>query len=158
RRFLDRRSVQFVVVILFGVKLIEVLSLTQEGLCARFTTDGPFRTEVLTIPVEEPTGALRSWDVRADWRAQVPAGTGIIDRPYVAQEEFPAWFLNLMSGTAPGTDGTRRTPVRMDVRGALTLDAPARFGVVVGPGSTLAGTIDHVPIAWPADRDALTLA
>ena len=158
RRFLDRRSVRFVVVILLGVKLIDVLCLTQEGLCARFATDGPFRTEVLTIPAEEPTGALRSWDVRADWRAQAPSCTAIIDRPYVAQEAFPAWFLNLISGTATGTDGARRTPVRMDVRGALTLDAPAKFGVVVGTGSTLAGTIGHVPIAWPADRDALMLA
>jgi len=158
RRFLDRRHARFALVILLAVKVTSALLLTQEGLCARFATDSPFRTEVLTIPAEEPTGALRSWDVRADWRAAAPLCTAIVDRPYAAQDVFPAWFLNLMSGTAAGPDGAARTRVRMDVRGAVTLDSPARFGVVLGPESTVAGTIDHLPIAWSADRDVPMLA
>ena len=42
------------------------------GLCAKFTTAAPFAGEIQTIPVEEPRGILRSWDVRADWRAAIP--------------------------------------------------------------------------------------
>ena len=46
------------------------LALTPQGLCARFSTSAPFVGETHTIPIDEPEGWLRSWDVRADWREQ----------------------------------------------------------------------------------------
>src|SRR5262245_30698777 len=72
-QFLDRPLVRAGIVSLLVLKIAGSLLLTQEGLCARFLTAAPFHNRILTIPIDEPRGVLRSWDVRADWRADAPA-------------------------------------------------------------------------------------
>ena len=63
--FLQRRTARALVVALVVVKAGGSW-MVQEGLCARFSTSAPFRGTVLTMPIDEPRGVLRSWDVRAD--------------------------------------------------------------------------------------------
>src|SRR5262245_7967760 len=76
--------------------------LVQEGLCARFSVLGPVQGVIQTIPIDEPIGVLRSWDVRADWRAPQPRCTAIVDRSYESGPEFPAWFVNILDHLRPG--------------------------------------------------------
>src|SRR5689334_17107396 len=81
KRVLTTRWARTVIAALLVVKAAGLL-LTPQGLCARFATAAPLAGEIQTIPIEEPTGVLRSWDVRADWRARSPVCTAIVDRSY----------------------------------------------------------------------------
>ena len=155
RRFLDARWVRGAVLALLALKAAGALVLTQEGLCARFSTDAPFRAEVLTIPIEEPRGVLRSWDVRADRRADAPSCTAIVDRPYAALEAFPAWFLNVTDFAAvyAGERPTQRHIV-MDVRGAVTIGEAGRFAMALDRDTTMTGRIDDQTFAAPGDDPA----
>jgi len=67
RRYLDHTLTRALIVALLAFKIADASMLTQQGLCAKFSTAAPYATTVLTIPIEEPAGALRSWDARADW-------------------------------------------------------------------------------------------
>ena len=78
RGYLARRFARTLIVALLGWKAVMTVATVPHGLCARFTTDAPFAGEIQTIPIEEPQGLLRSWDVRADWRAADPACTAIV--------------------------------------------------------------------------------
>src|SRR5438552_8065239 len=109
-RYLDNALARIAIVVLLALKIADATLLTQQGLCARFSTAAPFSANVLTIPIEEPRGVLRSWDVRADWRAENPACTAIVDRPYADASSFPAWFVNI-------TDVAGRHNLTMDVSG-----------------------------------------
>ena len=84
--------------------------------CAEsFRRRPPYATEVLTIPIDEPRGVLRSWDLRADWRADAPACTAIVDRPYPEASAFPAWFVNITdfaTGRPRASDFGRRAGTR----------------------------------------------
>src|SRR3954466_1886219 len=112
RGFLAKRLARFVILALLFVKIGDTSVLTQQGLCAAFSTTAPYSTEVLTIPIEEPRGVLRSWDVRADMRSDNPACTAIVDRPYNEASAFPAWFVNLTDFDSGG-----RRPVTFDLTG-----------------------------------------
>jgi hypothetical protein len=91
-RFLDVAWVRSAVLLLLIVKIADAALLTQEGLCARFYTTA-LCTEVLTIPIEEPRGLLRSWDVRAAWRSENPRCTAIVDRPARVAAGVPGLVL-----------------------------------------------------------------
>src|SRR6266568_2782067 len=135
RQFLDARWVRGVIVLLVSIKVIGAAALTQQGLCARFSTPAPFHTTVLTIPIDEPLGVLRSWDVRADWRSDAPACTAIIDRPYQEPQAFPAWFSNL-ARAIPADDVKRidmSVPViEMQVHGVITVMESGQFSIETG--------------------------
>src|SRR5262245_7185432 len=145
RSFLAARWVRATVIVLLGMKLAGSALLVQEGLCARFSTAAPFRTEVLTIPIEEPRGILRSWDVRGDWRSESAACTAIVDRPYHTLSAFPAWFLNLtdydgrFDSTAPVAD--RQRDIRMDVTGVLHVADSGRLSIDIDRDMNVTGEI-----------------
>jgi hypothetical protein len=150
RSFLDRPSARIVVLLLLAVKIAGAVLLTQQGLCARFSTAAPFRAEVLTIPIEEPTGALRSWDVRADWRAADPGCTAIVDRPYPSLSAFPAWFLNITDFVSElQTRRTETMPRRivMDVRGAITVAEAGSLALALDRDVTLNGEVDSIAVS-----------
>ena len=104
-KFLARRLVRVAIAALLVIKIADAAVLTQQGLCGKFSqqTAGPYTTEVLTIPIDEPRGVLRSWDLRADMRADAPACTAIVDRPYSEASAFPAWFVNITDFATGGT-------------------------------------------------------
>ena len=129
--FLDRTAARVAIVALLAVKIAGTALLTQGGLCATFSTAAPYNTNVLTIPIDEPRGLLRSWDVRADWRAESPACTAVIDRPYADATAFPAWFVNI---TDYGTSGPRH--IAMDVTGYIRTSESGEFVIATDPGVT----------------------
>ena len=124
------------------MKIGSTLLLTQQGLCARFSTAAPFRTEVLTIPIDEPRGYLRSWDVRGDWRAEVPACTAIVDRPYATASAFPAWFVNIVDF---GGAGPRA--VTLDLTGYARVSESGQFSIELDRDMTATGRIGSAPVS-----------
>jgi len=143
-RFLERRAVQAAILLLFVLRAGESVVLTQHGLCARFTTSTapePYHATVLTIPVDEPLGVLRSWDVRAGWRDASPTCTAIVDRQYDTASAFPTWFLNITDAVS----GARRD-LKMDVNGYVRVNGHGRFHIDLGRDMVVAGEIGSTPV------------
>ncbi|HUK36180.1 MAG TPA: hypothetical protein VLV86_19825, partial [Vicinamibacterales bacterium] len=140
-QFLDRTVVRVLIIALLGVKAADAMWLTPEGLCARFSTDAPYSTDVLTIPIEEPRGALRSWDVRADMRADAPMCTAIVRRPWADVFTFPAWFVNLTDFATSG-----RRSLSLDLSGFVHVVRRGLFVVEVGQDMSVNGTIGSQPL------------
>ena len=150
-RFLDGRWVRGAILLLLALKIVGSLALVQQGLCGRFSIAAPFHNRVLTIPIDEPRGVLRSWDVRADWRVDAPGCTAILDRPYHTWAAFPAWFVNFTDFL----DVPDRVGVRLDessrhftleVKGAVTVPDAGRFSLDLDRDMALAGQIDSTVV------------
>ncbi len=148
--FLRRTLVRAGTIALVAVKVAGSLLLTQQGLCATFSTPAPYATNVLTIPIDEPRGLLRSWDVRADWRASAPRCTAIVDRPYESSSAFPAWFVNI---TDFATGGKRN--LAMDVSGYARVNARGLFVVEVDRDMTVTGRIGSQDVSSADGRPML---
>ena len=150
--FLNARWVRVAIVLLLALKVGGSVLLTQQGLCARFSTTAPLHTRILTIPIDEPNGVLRSWDVRADWRAEAPECTAIVDRPYETWAAFPVWFVNftdfvdLPDRVGVRTAGSTRR-FTLDISGAVTVADAGLFSIDLGRDMELAGRIDSTNVA-----------
>jgi hypothetical protein len=142
--WLDRRAttvtwVRTIVVVLLAWKAIGPAVLTQQGLCANTTATSALHGTNQGIPIEEPYGALRSWDVRADLTAPRPTCTAILTRPLATQDAFPAWFLNVTDQML----GTREFTMR--IRGSVTMDTPGTLDVAADRDVVLSGQVDGLP-------------
>ncbi len=152
RRFLATWPARAAIVALLVVKVSGLL-LTPQGLCARFSTAAPFTGEIATIGIDEPRGILRSWDVRADWRADAPVCTAIVDRSYRAAADFPAWWVNLMDFIHPG-----RPDLALELSGQVRVAEPGTFSLAAAEGMTLTGTVGREPVtAAPGESLAVPL-
>jgi hypothetical protein len=140
RRSLQRASMRGAIVVLLGVKLAG-LALTPQGLCARFSTTAPLLGETHTIPIDEPEGWLRSWDVRANWRDRTPACTAIVDRAYPDARSFPAWFVNLLDAIRPG-----RQDLALDLNGSMHVSSAGVFTLPRSEGMRIEGRIGGATI------------
>jgi hypothetical protein len=148
--FFDNTLARAAVIALLAIRIAGTVLLTQQGLCARFSTAAPYSTNVLTIPIDEPRGVLRSWDVRADMRADMPACTAIVDRRYSDASAFPAWFVNI---TDFATSGRRQ--LAMDVSGYARVSERGLFVMEVGSGMALTGRIGSQEVSSTGGRPML---
>ena len=146
RGYLGRRVARTLILVLLGWKAL-LTAAVPHGMCAKFTADAPFIGEIQTIPIEERRGILRSWDVRADWRASEPACTAIVDRSYAEGTAFPAWFVNLVDFIRPGT-----RQIRLDLTGYVRAREPGTFALQVGTDMHLEGTMDGVALDTSSSR------
>lgn len=112
----------------------------QQGLCAAAFAQRPLDGTAMTMRIEEPSGALRSWDVRADWRSPSPVCTAILTRPLPALHDFPAWFLNMTDQILGERDVTMR------VAGYVTIDAPRVLTIDIGRDMRIEGRVDGNPL------------
>jgi len=149
-RFLANTTTRIAIITLLVVKIAGTVLLTQQGLCARFSTAAPYAANVLTIPIEEPRGALRSWDVRADWRAEAPVCTAIIDRSYREASAFPAWFLNFTDFSKPVS-----RVLTLDVSGYTRVAQRGLFVIDVERGMTVTGRIGSQDVTSTDGRPML---
>ena len=140
RRSLQRASIRVAIVALLAVKLAG-LALTPQGLCARFSTTAPLLGETHTIPIDEPEGWLRSWDVRANWRDRTPACTAIVDRSYADARSFPAWFVNVLDSIRPG-----RGDLALDLNGSMHVSGAGVFTLPRSEGMQIEGQIGGATI------------
>ncbi len=148
RRFVLTRAGRVLIVALAVVKLLDWVALPQHGLCATASTAAPFAGTITMIPIDEPTGALRSWDMRADWRAASPRCTAIVDRAYASTDEFPAWFRNLLAPIRP------TAPIDFRVTGYMDVDAPGSLTIDTAGAMAVAGTIGDVRVSASAGQQA----
>ena len=111
-------------VALFAWKLVTMAVVDQQGLCASVRAPGPLKGMAHAMQIEEPRGALRSWDVRADLWDDDPACTAIITRPLLTTSEFPAWFVNISDQLVGNRDLTMRiTGFATTAAGTTPIDA-----------------------------------
>jgi hypothetical protein len=114
------RRAYVVIVLLLGWKAFGSAALIQDGLCTRVEPSRPY--------VIDGTGAPKSWDARADWRAADPRCTAITTGAYLADEEFPVWFFNLPSATIgeppSAEDLPPRAVTRLTMRGTILARTP----------------------------------
>jgi hypothetical protein len=114
--------------------------VTQQGLCAVTLAQAPIDGLNQGIPIQEPSGVLRSWDLRADWRHPAPTCTAILARPLPTQEAFPAWFLNVTDQMLGARDFT------MHVRGFVYTSESRTLTIDVGRDVRLGGRVNEQPI------------
>ena len=141
------RTLRVSVLALLAWKVLTPMIATQQGLCANVRAPHPLSGLAFAMRIDEPHGALRSWDLRADLWDEQPACTAIITRPLMSSPEFPAWFVNIsdqmlrhrsltmkVSGVATTPSGS--TPIAVEI----PLDRePWQFN----PQIDGAGSIDH---------------
>jgi hypothetical protein len=132
---LQRGLVRVAIVGLLTMKVAGLL-LTPQGLCARFSTAAPFVGETHTIPIDEPQGWLRSWDVRANWRDTTPTCTAIVDRAYADSRSFPAWFVNLVDSIRPG-----QRDLSLELNGSMHVTEAGVFSMAVADDMRVNGDI-----------------
>jgi hypothetical protein len=151
-RFLTKRAVRLLVVALLLIKIADNTLLTQQGLCAGVSAlpPGPYSTEVLTIPIDEPNGVLRSWDVRADMHAETPACTAIVDRPYLNASAFPAWFVNITDFASAG-----KRAFTLALSGYVRVTERGLFVVDVDRGMDVSGRIGSQDVASTGGKPML---
>ena len=150
--FLARPLVRRAIVALLVIKVGAAFGLPQHGLCARFSTAAPLKGVISTIAVDEPAGTLRSWDVRADWRAGMPQCTAILDRPYRSPLDLPASFINLLNGVGADT-----RDVALEVGGYVGVDGPGTFSIESGDLAG-GGEVDGKSVTTTAAGIAVPLA
>jgi hypothetical protein len=152
RGFLAKPAVRLIVVALLLIKIADNALLTQQGLCANVSAipPGPYSTEVLTIPIEEPNGVLRSWDMRADMRSETPACTAIVDRPYEQASAFPAWFVNITDFASEG-----KRAFTMALSGYVRVSERGLFVLDVDRGMQVGGRIGSQDVASMAGTPML---
>jgi len=152
RRSLQRAPIRVAIIALLAVKTAGLM-LTPQGLCARFSTTAPFVGETHTIPIDEPEGWLRSWDVRADWRDPTPACTAIVDRAYADARSFPAWFVNLLDSIRPG-----RRDLALDLNGSMHVSGAGVLTLARSEGMTIEGEVGGTTIDAGAAMISVPLA
>lgn len=136
------RSARTIIVLLLAWKVATNVVTIQEGWCVRFTTAAPVFVEDTRVP--------HSWDLRADWRAQVPRCSAVMTHGYSIIERFPAWFYNLPPADLhkPGVLAERPPFVttELDVTGYLHVDQAGVLAVEIDDGVRLNAALDGIAI------------
>ena len=145
-RLLQRPAARGLFVALLAWKAVTGAALTQDGWCARFTSPAPLYLDDVLVP--------HSWDVRADWRAEVPRCSAVMTEGYPVLERFPVWFYNLPPANYrdPVRAGDRPPGVtlRMDLEGFLHTSEAGALQIIAGEDVTLGGTVDGQAVSHEA--------
>ena len=140
RSAVTQRSTQIAIVTLLAWKALTMPVAAQQGLCVHMSAGRPLNGINQGVPIVEPSGALRSWDIRADWRDPSPRCTAIVTQPLPEQRQFPAWFLNVTSQLSGSKD------VQMTASGFVTTPVARSLDIATsGTNTTL--RVDGQPIA-----------
>ena len=121
---------------LLAWKLLTAPVTAQQGLCVSMNAGRPLDGINQGIPIIEPTGALRSWDLRSDWRDPAPRCTAIVTRPLTDRRAFPAWFLNVTSQLRGSQD------VQMTASGFVTTATPHTLSVATSVPDAMVLRVD----------------
>ena len=153
-RFLHRPAARALLVALLAWKAATGAVLTPDGWCIKFTSPVPLYLDNLTVP--------HSWDVRADWRSDVPRCSALMTTSYPVLERFPVWFYNLPPANhrdpvRPG-DRPPGARLRMDLNGFLQTRDAGVLQIVADEDVALRGTVDRQPVSHDAIAAGIPLA
>jgi hypothetical protein len=128
RRILKQSSVRILIVLLLAWKATLAAAVVQDGWCLRFTSPTPLFVNGERVP--------HAWDVRADWRSDIPRCSAVMTRGYPWIDRFPVWFYNLPPANwlEPAKEHERPpfVTVAIDVEGYLHNGSAGAFRVRVG--------------------------
>ena len=85
RRILKRAAIQGLIIALLIWKASLAAAAVPDGWCVRFTSPVPLFVDNVTVP--------HAWDVRADWRSEVPRCSAVMTRAYEQIDRFPGVVL-----------------------------------------------------------------
>ena len=110
RRMLKRAAIQGLIIALLIWKASLAAAAVPDGWCVRFTSPVPLFVDNVTVP--------HAWDVRADWRSEVPRCSAVMTRAYEQIDRFPVWFYNLPPSNwkSPAREDERPPFVTLAVR------------------------------------------
>lgn len=153
-KLLKRRDVRLLIVALLAWKAVSGQVFTREGWCLRFTSPVPVFVDDVRVP--------HSWDVRADWRSDVPQCSAIMTGNYSELERFPVWFYNLPPANfrdpvRPG-DRPPGATLRLDLTGYLHAPSPATLQMQSGEDMTLSATVDGLDLTHQQLHDGVALS
>jgi hypothetical protein len=135
---LMRTSFRALVVTLLVWKAVTGAVLAQDGWCLRFTSPQPLYLDNVLVP--------HSWDIRADWRSNVPRCSAVMTERYWILERFPAWFFNLVPAEphrAPRpTERPPHVTLSFTLDGYLQTDRPGVLQVLADEDVTLRLDVD----------------
>ena len=140
--FLRISPARALIVALLAWKLLAHTAMVQDGWCVRFTSPVPLFVEDTRVP--------HSWDLRADWRAPVPACSAVMTRGYSTIERFPVWFYNLppanFEDPAAETERPPFVTVQLDVTGYLYANQPGVIAIGIDRDVQLEASINGSPV------------
>ncbi len=149
---LRRAIVRGFIVALIVWKAGSAAVLVQDGWCVRFTSPVPLYLEDVRVP--------HSWDVRADWRSEIPRCSAVMTEGYWILERFPAWFYNLPPVDQGSSAAPQHRPpnvnLELDVDGYLHTDEPGLFQVAMLEDVHAKVFVDGVEVADPATGIAVS--
>lgn len=153
-RVLHRPAARGLIVALLAWKAVTGAALTQDGWCVRFTSPTPLYLDDVLVP--------HSWDLRADWRSEVPRCSAVMTTGYPVLERFPVWFYNLPPANyrdpvRPG-DRPPGAVLRMDVEGFLQTSKAGSLQIIAGEDVTLGGTVAGEAVSHDALSAGVALA
>jgi hypothetical protein len=152
-RILRRPAARALIVALLAWKAVTGAALTQDGWCVRFTSPTPLYLDDVLVP--------HSWDVRADWRAEVPRCSAVMTESYPVLERFPVWFYNLPPANYrdPVRAGDRPpgAVLRMDLEGFLQTRKAGALQIIAGEDVALGGTVDGQAVSHEAISAGISL-
>jgi hypothetical protein len=140
-RFLRTRIARTCIVLLVLCRIATSLLLPQDGWCLQWQPTRPF--------AKDASGAPHAWDLRADWRADRPACSAIVTRPYDDIQRFPAWFFNLPPDNDSWPSPQDRPPgatLVMHVRGYLEAPYSGVLRIDTGPDMKSAIAVDGLTV------------
>jgi hypothetical protein len=146
-RFLRTRLARATIVGLLAWNAVTAMTLAQDGWCVQFNPSTPF--------VKDATGAVHSWDLRADWLSASPTCSAIVRRPYHELAEFPAWFFNLPPPNDSWPNPKERPPgatVGMTVDGFIVAPSGGRLDIVTGPEAAASLSVDGQAVSGGGER------
>jgi hypothetical protein len=153
RGIFKRAPVRGLIIALLVWKASLAAIAVPDGWCVRFTSPVPLFVENVTVP--------HAWDVRADWRSEVPRCSAVMTRAYEQIDRFPVWFYNLppSNWTSPAREDERPPYARLAVRvtGSLRTATDGVFRVDTGETSGFSGEIDGRSIAATDLANGVTL-
>ena len=154
RRVLARPAIRALIVVLLAWKAVLAVAVVQDGWCVRFTSPTPIFVNQERVP--------HAWDVRADWRSDVPRCSAVMTRSYSSIDRFPVWFYNLppTNFLQPAKE-TERPPyvtLAIEVHGYLETDADGIFRVGAGDDVALSATVDGAYVSEAALSNGVSLA
>lgn len=154
RRALRHIAVRALIVALLIWKAALVVIAVPDGWCVTFTSPRPLFVDGVTVP--------HTWDVRADWRSQVPRCSAVMTRGYPHTDLFPVWFYNLPPNNFEDQSTAAERPplsrLAMRVAGALQVRGDGVFRVDTAEGVRLSATIDGRDVTGSELASGLQLA
>ena len=153
RRILRHSIVRILIVTLLAWKSLLAVTVAPDGWCVRFESPVPLFVNNETVP--------HAWDVRADWRSDVPRCSAIMTRGYPSIDRFPVWFYNLPPANwlQPAKESERPPHVSLavGVTGSLHVSTDGVFRVGRGDDVSLSATIDGTSISGEALESGVTM-